>query len=305
MSRIDSSSLERTTAGTWSGSTWSISAPSSSRLEQLADLGIDADLILFHPYDRWGFAQLGKAADDRYVSYVVRRLSAFPNVWWSLANEYDLLLDKSPEDWDRIGRLVRANDPYGHPVSIHNWVEIWDYTSEWATHCSIQYGEGLGGQVREWRRRFGKPVIVDECGYEGDLDQGWGFLTAEELVSRSWAVTMGGGYVTHGETYYSDDETVFWAKGGQLRGESPARLAFLRQIIEGSPTGRIDPLPSDFDAARAGVRGRIRAHLLRRRAACFPHSDDPAGHDRARRGHRLLEHDGGAIAGRSRGDRPL
>ena len=225
------------------------------RLEQLADLGIDADLILFHPYDRWGFSHLGKSADDRYVSYVVRRLSAFPNVWWSLANEYDLLLEKKPEDWDRIGRLVRANDPYGHPLSIHNWVEIWDYTSEWATHCSIQYGEGLGGHVREWRRRFGKPVIVDECGYEGDLDQGWGFLTAEELVSRSWAVTMGGGYVTHGETYYSDDETVFWAKGGRLRGESPARLAFLRRIIEESPTGRIDPLPSDFDAPRAGVRG--------------------------------------------------
>ncbi|WP_243076306.1 DUF5605 domain-containing protein [Microbacterium sp. SS28] len=225
------------------------------RLEQLAALGIDADLILFHPYDRWGFSHLGKAADDRYVSYVVRRLSAFPNVWWSLANEYDLLLDKSPEDWDRIGRLVRTNDPYGHPISIHNWVEIWDYASEWATHCSIQCGEGLGGLVREWRRRFNKPVIIDECGYEGDLDQGWGFLTAEELVSRSWAVAMSGGYVTHGETYYSDDETVFWAKGGRLRGESPARLAFLGRIIEESPTGRIDPLPSDFDAQHAGARG--------------------------------------------------
>jgi hypothetical protein len=225
------------------------------RLEQLAALGIDADLILFHPYDRWGFSHLGKAADDRYVSYVVRRLSAFPNVWWSLANEYDLLLDKSPKDWDRIGRLVRDNDPYGHPLSIHNWVEIWDYASEWATHCSIQYGENLGRQVREWRRQYGKPVIVDECGYEGNLDQGWGFLTAEELASRSWAVAMSGGYATHGETYYSDDETVFWAKGGQLRGETPARLAFLRQIIGESPTGRIDPLPSDFDAPRAGVRG--------------------------------------------------
>lgn len=225
------------------------------RLEQLGAIGIDADLILFHPYDRWGFSRLGKAADDRYVSYVVRRLSAFSNVWWSLANEYDLLLDKSTEDWDRIGRLVRTNDPYNHPISIHNWVEIWDYASEWATHCSIQYGDGLGGQVREWRRRFGKPVIVDECGYEGDLDQGWGFLTAEELVGRSWAVAMSGGYVTHGETYYSEDETVFWAKGGELRGESPARLAFLNEIIDQSPTGRIDPLPSDFDAARAGVPG--------------------------------------------------
>ena len=51
-------------------------------------------------------------------------------------------------------------------------------------------------------------------------------------------------------------ETVFWSKGGRLRGESPSRLAFLRQIIEESPTGRLDPLPSDFDATYAGVRGK-------------------------------------------------
>jgi hypothetical protein len=66
---------------------------------------------------------------------------------------------------------------------------------------------------------------------------------------------MSGGYVTHGETYYSEDQTVFWSKGGALRGDSPARLTFLRQMVEESPTGRIDPLPSDFDAARAGVSG--------------------------------------------------
>ena len=101
-------------------------------------------------------------------------------------------------------------------------------------------------QVREWRRRFGKPVIVDECGYEGDLDQGWGFLTAEELVSRSWAVTMSGGYVTHGETYYSDDETVFWAKGGRAPRREPARLAFLRQIIEESPDRQDRPTAVGF-----------------------------------------------------------
>ena len=225
------------------------------RLEQLAALGIDADLILFHPYDRWGFSHLGKAADDRYVSYVVRRLSAFPNVWWSLANEYDLLLDKSPEDWDRIGRLVRANDPYGHPLSIHNWVEIWDYASEWATHCSIQRGDGLGGQVREWRRRFGKPVIVDECGYEGDLDQGWGFLTAEELVSRSWAVTMGGGYVTHGETYYSDDETVFWAKGGSFAVRVPHGWRSSGRSSKNHPPAGSTRCRQISTPPRAGVRG--------------------------------------------------
>jgi len=226
-----------------------------ARIAQLDALGIQADLIFFHPYDRWGFANLGRAADDRYVSYVVRRLSAFPNVWWSLANEYDLMLDKVDDDWDRIGRLVRANDPVGHPLSIHNWVDIWDYSADWATHASIQQGENLGSQVQRWRRRWNKPVLVDECGYEGDLDQGWGFLTGEEEVQRMWEVTMAGGYATHGETFLTEGDQVFWAKGGTLRGESPARLAFLRRILAESPSGRLDPLPSDFDAATAGVAG--------------------------------------------------
>jgi uncharacterized protein DUF5060/uncharacterized protein DUF4038/alpha-L-rhamnosidase-like protein len=77
------------------------------RIMQLDELGVQADLILFHPYDRWGFSRLGRAADDRYVTYVVRRLAAFPNIWWSIANEYDLLLDKDRDDWHRLGQLVR------------------------------------------------------------------------------------------------------------------------------------------------------------------------------------------------------
>ena len=71
-----------------------------------------------------------------------------------------------------------------------------------------------------------------------------------------WSIAMGGGYGTHGETYYNEGDVIFWAKGGSLRGESPTRIAFLRSIIAASPTGRLDPLPSDFDAAYAGVAGQ-------------------------------------------------
>ncbi|WP_456285350.1 DUF5605 domain-containing protein [Microbacterium sp. JZ70] len=224
------------------------------RIAQLADLGIEADLILFHPYDRWGFSRMGEVIDDRYVSYVVRRLAAFRNVWWSLANEYDLLTTKDDADWNRLGELVAAEDHVGHPRSIHNWIDIFDYSAGWATHASIQGGGyRMGELVASWRTRWHKPVIVDEFGYEGDLDQGWGNLTAEEVVRRFWEGTVRGGYLSHGETFYADDEVIFWAKGGDLRGESIPRLAFLREIVAQSPTGRIDPLPSDWDAAWGGV----------------------------------------------------
>ena len=67
------------------------------RIAQLGELGIEADLILFHAYDRWGFADLGPAVDERYLRYVVRRLAAYANVWWSMANEYDLLWAKTED----------------------------------------------------------------------------------------------------------------------------------------------------------------------------------------------------------------
>ena len=37
------------------------------------ELGIEADLILFHSYDRWGFSEMDAETDDRYLQYVVAR----------------------------------------------------------------------------------------------------------------------------------------------------------------------------------------------------------------------------------------
>ena len=105
---------------------------------------MQADLILFHPYDRWGFSDLGPAVDDHLVRYVVRRLAGFAHVWFSLANEYDLMFTKSTADWVRIGELVAAEDPHGHLVSIHNCVEHFDHAQPWVTHASVQGGSGRG-----------------------------------------------------------------------------------------------------------------------------------------------------------------
>ncbi|GHF05328.1 DUF5605 domain-containing protein [Pseudolysinimonas yzui] len=227
------------------------------RIRDLDALGIQADLILFHPYDRWGFADLGPEADDRYLRYVVRRLAAFPNVWWSMANEFDLMLEKTEEDWERLAAIVVAEDPAGHLLSIHNCLRFYDYARDWITHVSLQRIDiyKTAENTDAWRDEWGKPVVVDEVAYEGDLDQGWGNISGQELTRRFWEGTVRGGYLTHGETYLSDDDVIFWSKGGTLRGSSPPRIAFLRSIIAASPTGAIDPLPGEWDAPWGGVAG--------------------------------------------------
>jgi Domain of unknown function (DUF5605)/Domain of unknown function (DUF5060) len=227
------------------------------RIAQLGELGIEADLILFHAYDRWGFADLGPAVDDRYLRYVVRRLAAYSNVWWSMANEYDLLWAKDENDWERMAAVVGAEDPHGHLNSIHNCRPFYDYTRPWITHCSVQRVDvyRTAENTDEWRERWGKPIVIDECAYEGDIDQGWGNVTGEELTRRFWEGAVRGGYVGHGETYLNDREELWWSKGGVLEGSSPERIAFLERILAEAPDGVLDPLDSDWDLPWGGIAG--------------------------------------------------
>jgi hypothetical protein len=229
-----------------------------TRIAQLGELGIQADLILFHPYDRWGFADLGTAVDDRYLSYVVRRLAAFANVWWSMANEFDLMWAKTEDDWERLASVVGANDPHGHLTSIHNCLRFYDYTRPWITHCSLQRIDVYrhAENTDAWRAQWDKPIVIDEIGYEGDIDQGWGNITGEELTRRFWEGAVRGGYVGHGETYLNDRDQLWWSKGGALVGSSPDRIAFLDRILAESPTGVLDPLPGEWDVPWGGVAGR-------------------------------------------------
>lgn len=201
-------------------------------IRRLGDLGIEADLILFHPYDRWGFSELSPEDNLRHIHYCVARLAAFPNVWWSLANEYDLMPGRTQEDWNCYGSLVHGLDPYGHLCSIHNCFSPFD-RAEWMTHCSIQTGETK--RALELRDRYGLPVMLDECGYEGDIPFNWGNLSAFELVHRIWTGCLRGGFCTHGETYWNEDNRLWWSKGGTLKGESVSRLAFLRRLLEELP----------------------------------------------------------------------
>lgn len=243
------------------------------RIADLAALGIQADLILFHAYDRWGFCDLGPAVDERYVRYVVRRLTGFANVWWSMANEYDLLWSKDIDDWERLAAVVGEEDPFGHLNSIHNCRPFYDHDRPWITHVSAQRVDvyRTAENTDQWRERWGKPVVIDECAYEGDIDQGWGNITGEEMTRRFWEGAVRGGYVGHGETYYppalppgaaptagTDDEVLWWAKGGVLHGSSPTRIAFLERLLAEAPDGVWDPLPGDWDVPWGGVPDRVR-----------------------------------------------
>jgi hypothetical protein len=113
-------------------------------------------------------------------------------------------------------------------------MEYYDVWNPLLTHGSVQNTSLVEdfGRAVTLRDVYKKAIIYDEVGYEGNFPERWGNLSAEEMVHRFWQGLLVGTYVTHGETYSSDDEIVRWAKGGVLKGESPARIGFLRNIIE-------------------------------------------------------------------------
>ena len=238
-------------------------------LLRLRALGIVADLILFHPYERtaWGFITMDTPKKQRYLRYAVARLGAFSNVWWAMANEYDKC---GSVDWASLFETLIAEDVHQRPRSIHffNPRFQWDASRVDTTHISMQMLNpdlGLFQRLRDgtqcglakWRwehcggnvNGYKKPLTLDESGYEGHIHTMWGKLSAETMADRFWLTFALGMYAGHGEVIpgpgdggdpfggedidVADDQdghyTMWWSKGGVLRGSSPEWIARFSQ----------------------------------------------------------------------------
>lgn len=210
----------------------------------LKSIGCEADVILFTPYDDglWGFDRMTMENNRRYLRYIVARLSAYSNVWWSMANEWDLVRARQHDEWIEMSRLVAESDPYHHLLSIHGGTAKYiNYTLPWFTHASIQDQGPLYNieGATTVRNIYHKPILFDEVCYEGDHESRWAQLSGQEMIERMWNGILGGTYVTHGECFCTDPDYytgfAFLATGGKFKGTSPARIGFMRDILEAMP----------------------------------------------------------------------
>jgi hypothetical protein len=152
--------------------------------------------------------------------------------------------NKQWEDWDRFFSILQKEDPHQRLRGIHNGSKWYDHTKDWVTHASLQSSDMKGG-VR-FHARYRKPVIYDECRYEGDLPDTWGNLTAREMVQRFCLGTLSGCYVGHGETYKHPQDILWWSKAGVLHGQSPQRIQWLKDFMSQVPTfHELQPLGDD------------------------------------------------------------
>ncbi len=210
------------------------------KILELQKLGIEADIILFHPYDNghWNLDKMNQEQASFYLKYLIARIASYRNVWWSMANEYDILR-KTDEEWEKYFRIIQEYDPYQHLCSIHNGMEWYNHSKPWITHLSVQ--TAYLQEIQDWREEYKKPVIIDECVYEGNIPNDWGNLTPEEMMNRFWIAYCRGAYCTHGETYIHPQNILWWSKGGTLSGKSPERIGFLYKIMTETPAEGVYP----------------------------------------------------------------
>src|SRR5262249_32190091 len=139
---------------------------------------------------------------------------------------------------------LQAADPYGHLKGMHNAGPWYDHRKPWITHVEAQENYRLDSIVAHARRNYRKPIVIDEFGYEGDVGPTWGNLTGQDETSRFWDVVMAGGYASHGEAFVHPGGLLWWGVGGELVGESPARLGFLKEILSAAPFQDLEPAPN-------------------------------------------------------------
>lgn len=143
------------------------------RIGDLQAHGVLPELILFHPYDggHWGFDRMNRncpfgptprnASDNlwcnqHYIRYVAARFAAL-GVWFSMANEFNLMDALTVADFDVLFRTLAAAAPASE-ISIHQGGtaphDYYNHSMPYITHISLQVfsyvsvedgGEGRGG----------------------------------------------------------------------------------------------------------------------------------------------------------------
>jgi hypothetical protein len=171
-------------------------------VELLAARSCIASVILLHPSDAVFHTrdkESLRALFRRYFRYAVARLGAYANVVWNVANEWERQLVLDAGDVEILGGALAQLDPYRRPIAVHHHARFEFPTRPWVAMASMQH-RGLPHEINRVaivNRYFGKPVLNEEYGYEGD-----NLAPPNDPVNvrrDHWALTMAGAYGTYGD----------------------------------------------------------------------------------------------------------
>jgi hypothetical protein len=179
-------------------------------MDALHRRGITAHILMkvYNKMVKW--PAKGSAEDDLFFRWLIARYAAFPNVVWDFSKEAH-----NEKDLDyKLGRFrfIRENDPYRRLVTNHDddkandsgaYDELNDYRAD-------QHHSKWREKILQQRQRRAWPVVNVEFGYEhgldGPADKTYGVVQPpEEVVRRSWEISLAGGYIAYYYTYTAWD----------------------------------------------------------------------------------------------------
>lgn len=196
-----------------------------------------------------------------HLRNVVARFAGFRNVAWCLAIDADRS-GVQPARWDEALRLLAEHDHGHRPTTVHAGPGF-DFGDRRLGLSSVRTDHARSSS--NLNDDFAKPAVLDGVP-EGDApvretDPVPECAVAEDVVLQAWETAVRGGYPSHGEWFVDDDHEPWRLAGGELRGESLPRLAFLRQVLSDVP-GEPRYLRLRPDASTLGIEGEYYLQYL-------------------------------------------
>jgi hypothetical protein len=197
--------LNRRAAGRGEGwqtpALWPLNPGEYARLEGLLDL------CAGHGFDVYPFAGFfGKSSNaprdpadqELYVRYTLARLAPFANIVLNVAGpEPNLQANVYLEsrEVERLGRLIRSLDVFGHPLSVHNETGDDEYKhADWSTFGTLQGPKTLNrvelGRGLRKSRHWAKPLFAQETLWTGNRNHPG--YTREDLRKNAWVILFSG-----------------------------------------------------------------------------------------------------------------
>lgn len=192
----------------------------------------------------FGSGSGGQAQDERYLRYTLARFGAFPNVIWSLANEYGAInrpectstrpgLTNLTTYFNTMGSILRNEDPWNtgsanpRALTIHQQPKAsWDFlTATWPVHASLQFGTNQTSCMRcstnfcpgnfgdDWGNFSIVNNIFKTCANTSRynlpvVNDEYGYIgkvgNADRHRRAAWGIAIAGGYGTEGDCFNAD-----------------------------------------------------------------------------------------------------
>jgi hypothetical protein len=146
----------------------------------------------------------GDRAAQLVARYAQARFSAFPNIHWCISNDGDVSpaegrRNVAPATIDRIGRDMRAREPWGTLLTNHQ-KRFQGYSfvdADWSDIITLEDRDQVAGELVLKYRALSKddPVVLDEDRYGNYISPRHDRYFFRRLM---WANLLSGGHATYG-----------------------------------------------------------------------------------------------------------